>query len=86
MMDENKLREFLEANPDYHEVLQRAVAYEEQHANEEYFTGWIFAVRATDKQFRELVYKGIVEMGFGTGRLIEYRLADRELTKKVLRP
>ena len=86
MIDENGLREFLEANPECHEVLQRAVTYEEQHANEEYFTGWIFHVRATDKQFRELVYKGIVEMGFGTGRLIDYRLADRELTKKVLGP
>ena len=86
MMDENRLRGFLEANPEYHEVLQRAVAYEEQHANDEYFTGWIFAVGATEQQFRELVYKGIVEIGFGTGRLLDYRLADRELTKKVLRP
>ena len=86
MMDENRLREFLEANPEFHEVLQRAVAYEEQHANDEYFTGWVFGVGATEKQFRELVYEGIVEMGFGTGRLVDYKLADRELIKKLLRP
>ena len=84
-MDESKLRKFLKANPEYRKVLRNAVIYEDSHSDEKYLTGWIFGVGARDSQARELVYQGIVRMSFDSGNKVDFRLVDREMTRKVLR-
>jgi len=84
-MDENRLREFLKENSEYRRVLKNAVIYEDQHSDEEHLTGWIFGVDAKDSQVREMVHQGIAKMSFDGGKMIDFRLTDRELVRKVLR-
>ena len=85
-MDEHKLTGFLEANPEYRDILKKAVMYEDSHPADEYLIGWAYAVGLTERQLQKLAYEGIVEVSFKSGRLMDYRLTDSETVKKVLGP
>ncbi len=83
-MNESKLREFLEANPEYNDILQRIVAYEDRHPDDEYHVGWVFGSGIRQVDVRKLVGEDMAEMSAQHAGSVGYRLTDRELTRKVL--
>lgn len=84
-MDEAALEQFFSFNPKYREIVERAIAYEEEHEKEEYYLGWSWSdVRAYPGELMKLIREGIVRIRYQSRRYTHYLLVDRAMTKRAL--
>lgn len=67
------------------EILRRALAEEEKHANDEHYLGWEwYEVQAPPAMINKLVTEGLVRVNYKSNSSTNYLLADRERVKRLL--
>jgi len=67
------------------EILRRALAEEEKHANDENYLGWTwYEVRAPPAMINRLVTEGLLTVNFKSNSSTNYLIADREAVKQLL--
>lgn len=80
-----RIESFLRGNPDYRPVVERALAYEDEHHSDQYYTGWSWGdVQAMAPRLVKLVTEGIIRIRYRSRRYTNYELADRETTRRAL--
>jgi len=85
-MPSQEIAEFLEENPKYREVLQRAIEAEEKNAQNPHYLGWEwYDVRAHPAQLVKLVIAGITNVNFKSNSSTNYLLVDKQATKQALK-
>jgi len=69
----------------YLEILRRALAEEEKHANDEHYLGWEwYEVQAPPAMIDKLMMHDLVTVNFKSNSSTNYLLSNREAVKKAL--
>lgn len=81
----DRITVFLQSHPEYRAILDRALGYEDEHAADQYYTGWAWNdVQAMPPRLVKLVAEGIVRIRYRSRRYTNYELLDREATRRAL--
>ena len=79
------IKEFVIHNPEYEDILRRAVEEEEKNRNSNYL-GWGWdQVRAYPARLMKLVTVGIAKINYKSNRYTFYLLENREAVKEALK-
>ncbi len=76
---------FLEQNPEYAPVLQKAVEHEEANSTNEHYLGWEwYDVQMYGSKLPKLVVEGIARIDFKSRSTTAYKLVNREAVRAAL--
>ena len=84
---EDNLRRLLRERPEYRDILERAVQVEDEPPSEfirDYGWEW-YNVAALPARLTKLVTEGILTIPYKSRRFTHYKLANKEIIKRVLR-
>jgi hypothetical protein len=80
------IKEFIRHNPEYEDIIKRAVEEEEKNKNNHNYLGWEWdKVRAYPARLMKLVTVGIARINYKSNRYTSYLLENREAVKEALK-
>jgi hypothetical protein len=87
MSKEERIYRLLQEHPEYREILERALAIEDNPPNEFVKNyGWEWSdVKAHPAKLIKLVTEGVLDIKYKSRRYTHYKLTDKEAVRKALK-
>ena len=80
-----EIRRFIEENPEFKEILERAVEHERMGDEKEYYLGWQWSdVRAHPAKLMKCVTSGVCKINYKSRRYTHYKLINRKAVEEAL--